>query len=260
VIVRGDGRTTQVHLPELSTVAVRKNAEALLTGGAAAQQVCAWLWEAVAAPLLVHGGPVMAGSAEWVFIPSGYLGMLPLHAAGSTQTGWLDDHVTVRVTPSLLALTEGHGATPSVGSPVVAISDATDLMFLAADRAVAQALIPDSQALTAQITPDTVLEALVEAPVAVVSGHAVHSLADGGGLALGSKPIKSDDPAAGTRPQWLTAEAVERTLPSRLISRSGGGLADSEFVRYGQSGGGKIQNAIATTTASSGVTVCRPPG
>jgi hypothetical protein len=211
VVVRGDGRTAQVALPELTSAAVLDNVRALLGGSTATQRVCAWLWQAVAAPLLAHGGQLLADASEWVVVPSGYLGLLPVHAAGSTQTGWLDDHVTVRVTSSLLALAERADATTASGSPAVAISGARDLAFLTADRAVALALIPDSAPVAEPVSADTVLEALIDAPVAVLSGHAVHSLAAGGGLDFGTEPNELEGPR---RARWLTAEAVER-LPLR---------------------------------------------
>jgi hypothetical protein len=101
---------------------------------------------------------------------------------------------------------------------VVAISDAVDLAFLPADQAIATGLLDSVSTVPEPVTPDTVLTALVEAPSAVISGHAVHSLAEGGGLALGQ--IRDDtvdpatDPTSGIRPRWLSAEAVER-LPLR---------------------------------------------
>jgi len=211
VIVRSDGRTTQVSLPELTQAAVLENVQALLDSSATAQRVCAWLWQAVAEPLLAHGGPTLTEASEWVIVPSGHLGLLPLHAAGSAATGWLDDYTTVRLTPSLLSLIEPETATPAGAAPLIAISKAPDLSFLAADRPAALALIPNAELMTGSITPDTVLKALVEAPVAVLCGHAAHSLKDGGGLHFNAD---SDAPIAASGPRWLTAPGVEQ-LPLR---------------------------------------------
>ena len=112
-----------------------------------------------------------------------------------------------------MALADNGGPPAASGKPVVAISDAGDLRFLAADQAAATALLGAATAVE-PVTPDTVLTALMEAPVAVISGHAVHSLTEGGGLALGQTPANPADPSTRSRPRWLSAEAVER-LPLR---------------------------------------------
>jgi CHAT domain-containing protein len=211
VIVRSDGRTAHVLLAELDHNTVISNVNRLLTTSAAAQQVCTWLWRAIAGPLLKDAGPIMEGVTEWVFVPSGYLGLLPLHAAGSVETGWLDEHITVRVTPSLLALADTETPATPTGTPVAAISAAADLPFLAADKSIAAALISDLRLPAPPTTPDTVLEALTEAPIAVLSGHAVHSATEGPGLDFGTNTGPNDQPTA---PRWLTPTAVER-LPLR---------------------------------------------
>ncbi len=213
IVLRADDDTTHVNLPDLTAAAATDQANALLSGTGAAQAVCAWLWKAVITPLRDGAGQVLTGASPWVFIPTGYLALLPLHAAGSTATGWIDDHVTVRVSPSLMALADTGQSPAATGEPVAAISDAVDLRFLAADRAAATTLL-DTAVTVEPVTPDTVLTALIEAPVAVISGHAAHSLTEGGGLALGQTPTNPADPTTRTQTRWLSAEAVER-LPLR---------------------------------------------
>lgn len=216
IILRRDGSTESIQLPELTANGVAENASKLLRHNAAAAEVCAWLWKVVAQPLLAAAtkeGSVLRGVEDWVLVPTGHVNSLPLHAAGSTQTGWIDDHVCVRVAPSLLALVGDAGtkAPPCEGPPVVAVTSAADLAFLPADRAVAAALLDNAAPFVGDITSDELLHALVEAPTAVISGHAVHSLTEGGALAL-SLPTGGSGGAAVD--QWLTATDVDR-LPLR---------------------------------------------
>lgn len=218
VIVRHTGQTGSVRLPLLLQDAVVEQANRLLNDHCAVQPVCAWLWQAVIKPLLADARAILAGASEWVFVPLGHTGALPLHAAGSPGSGWVDEQVSVRTVPSLLALAPTPGPDPSraAGAPVVAVSDAVDLKFLPADRAAALALILEATELVGEVSPDAVLTRIVEAPVVVLSGHAVHSLAEGGGLHLGrTSPDPQDREGSGEGvDRWLTAEAVDR-LPLR---------------------------------------------
>lgn len=209
-------RATSVPLPELSGSDVERRVSSLVHGTADLADLCGWMWRGIIVPLL--NGVTEAG--DWVLIPTGYTGLLPLHAAGSDAVqqapdgtelpaGWVDDHVTVRTAPSLLALGLATDA-PVADGQLIAIADATDLLFLHADRAVARHFIPEAAPLL-EVSPDSVLHALVEARIAVISGHASHSLSEGSGLALG---FDLTGPDGTPVPRWLTVDAVER-LPLR---------------------------------------------
>jgi len=57
--------------------------------------------------------------------------------------------------------------------------------------------IPDAAPVTEPASPNTVLGALIEAPAAVLSGHAAHSLTAGGGLDFGTEPTEPRAPRTG---------------------------------------------------------------
>lgn len=219
IVLRSDTPPRCIALPGLTGHAVIARVSSFLSRRPDLPGLCEWIWDTIVEPLL----PELGDATDWVVIPTGYVGLLPLHAAGSdlprqpsngtrTPRGWLDDVAAIRVVPSLLVLDRAIGAPLATGAPLVAISDAIDLEFLKADRVIAQHIIPGARPLDGEVSPDSVLRALVETPTAVISGHAAHSLTEGGGLALGEDP---PGPDGSTVPRWLTAVDVER-LPLRV--------------------------------------------
>ncbi|MEU0532321.1 CHAT domain-containing protein [Amycolatopsis tolypomycina] len=114
VLVTADGDPVVVPLPDLHHEEVGKRATALLaavndprplTGLVQRRRVVtdtfAWLWTAVAQPVLAALGP-NPGRVWW--IPTGMLGLFPLHAAGpATGVGCLD-LVVSSYTPTIRAL------------------------------------------------------------------------------------------------------------------------------------------------------------
>ena len=213
IILRSDGRTAPIELPHLTPDTTVEQASALLSSSSALPTVCAWLWNAIIEPVLAESGDALVDVTDWILIPTGLLALLPLHAAGSPTTGWVDDRATLRTVHSLLSLTPVT-TDAATGPALVAISDATDLRFLPADRAAAHALLPGAAESPNEVTPDTVLTALVEAPTAILSGHATHSLSEGGGLHLGHTTPGTDQTDTTPTDRWLTADDIDR-LPIR---------------------------------------------
>ena len=134
---------------------------------------------------------VVANRPHWYIVPTGLISTLPLHAAGTYSREWLDESVTVHIVPSLQALME-PACEDASGPSMIAVSDAIDLPFLHADLAVAKLLGGSIVELAADTTVDDAFVALSEAPIAVLSGHASHSLVEGGGLHFGADVLSDD--------------------------------------------------------------------
>ncbi|MFC8447940.1 CHAT domain-containing protein [Kitasatospora sp. NPDC057223] len=117
LVVDGAGQATAVDLPAATRAAVERRARALLdnrpsTGGTtgvwrgALDAVTRWAWSALLAPAL----PATGEAEHLVLVPSGLIGMLPLHAAWrpdpGTPTGryHLLDERAVSYTPNARAL------------------------------------------------------------------------------------------------------------------------------------------------------------
>lgn len=199
-IVLGRQECTAVPLPGLTRQAVVDAVETLLSPGSPAEDVCGWLWRAVAQPLLAsdpaRSGPLTA--PEWAFVPTGLMGMLPLHASG-TASRTLEDEVGVVTIRSVLPFAPAApGAPPAKQRAVAMALPAADLAYPGADLAVATTLLGDCLPLPADTEPAALLDALAEASAVVLSGHGLHALDVGGSLRLG--PADSGF--------WLTAEDV----------------------------------------------------
>ncbi len=169
-----------VELPDLTQAAVATHINRLLKAPAYAQRVLAWMWAAAIAPLPKN----TSRWPQWVIVPTGHLGLLPWHAAGDANNGWLDDTASVRVIPSLMMLRDPTEPAAD-GPPLVGIAHDDDLGYLEGDRIVTAAFLPDSTVIPPErMTVDAVLMGLINSSSAVLSGHAQHSLTEGGGLVL----------------------------------------------------------------------------
>ncbi|MFB7947581.1 CHAT domain-containing protein [Kitasatospora phosalacinea] len=94
LVVDGTGRSTAVDLPAATRTAVERRTRALLdnrptTAGSTGawrgtlDAVARWVWSALLAPAL----PATGGAGHLVLVPSGLIGMLPLHAAWRPDPG-----------------------------------------------------------------------------------------------------------------------------------------------------------------------------
>lgn len=240
VVLRRGQRPRHVDLPGLSHESVAENVAKLLDPDASLTDVCAWLWKAVAAPLLKELGVTGAAGEvppRWAFVLTGLVSALPLHAA-SDSSATLDDLVQVVqlrtvLAPAGRATASSHAAT---GGLAMALH-ADDLLFPASDMAVAAALMPGCQVLPEATMPGELLAALGEARDVVLSGHAVHALDAGGSLRLGP-------PESGL---WLTADDLAR-LPVR--SR---GIAVLAACSSGQPSMAVPQESVGLPTALMGM-------
>lgn len=132
LVVTADG-VTVVPLPDLATRQATEQADRLLAAVQAAHDlsgvvahnvvlndVLAWLWRTVAAPVLARLGAVRR---VW-WCPTGAMSRLPLHAAGIPgTTSSVPDRTVSSYTPTLraLALAREHGSTANPRMLVVAV-------------------------------------------------------------------------------------------------------------------------------------------
>lgn len=205
-IVVGHDADGSVPLPKVTQQAVAENVEKILNPAASIDDVCSWLWDALIQPLLEQAaagsGPLSART--WAFIPTGLIGMLPLHAAGGPDR-MLDDVTRVLTIRCALSAEAHVSSVPVAQHPPIAMAlPADDLKFTTADMAIARVLIPDGQVLPSDTRPADLLAALSEASALLLSGHALHALDVGGSIQLGPRETNL----------WLTGDDVAR-LPLR---------------------------------------------
>jgi CHAT domain len=192
--VDSSANVTTLPLPDMSTANATEHLPTLFSKTPDITTVAAWLWTTIAQPLHEHLPP-----GPLVIVPTGVLSLLPLHAAGSETTGWLDEHRTIRILPS--ALSGATSLRPDAPGPdLVMISHAQDLFFLNADLAVATNLNPAAEPLKGPTaTVNAALHAIAKANHIIISGHGTYSAEDGAGISL----------IDGT----LTADAIARLPP-----------------------------------------------
>lgn len=239
VVLRHGWHPRHIDLPELSHESVAENVAKLLDSDASLSEVCSWLWEAVAGPLLNELGATGAAGEilRWAFIPTGLISALPLHAASSSSTA-LDDLVHIVELRSLLApVRQGKTSSTAATEGLAMALHADDLLFPTLDITVAAAFIPDCRVLSEATTPGDLLAALSRSHNVLLSGHAVHALDIGGSLRLG--PAESG--------LWLTADDLAR-LP--VQSR---GTAILAACSSGQPSLYVPQEAIGLPTALMGI-------
>ncbi|QXJ24286.1 CHAT domain-containing protein [Actinomadura graeca] len=198
VIVRADGDPVPVTLPGLRRTEAEARVAALLAavGGGPSlagvlrrrrvvPQVLGWLWDTAVEPV-AHALRTLRphGAARVWWLPTGLLGLLPLHAAGHPgKPGALDAMVSSFV-PSLRALRDARDRPPATSRRhlTVALHHTPGLRDL--PGAAREAAVLDGPVLAdEQATAGRVLSALGEATWAHFACHAVAdpvSQADGG--------------------------------------------------------------------------------
>ncbi|PXX53419.1 CHAT domain-containing protein [Nocardia tenerifensis] len=197
LILEPSGEAFSIELPDLDEATVITQIGHLLDSPDNAIDTAAWLWIAVAAPLIEKLGI----DSAWVIVPTAHTAMLPLHSAGLVNGPWLDHLVEVRTLPTLRHLS-AVTAPRADGVPTIAMSSAPDLAFLKGDCEVTRGFFPDAVSPIGKepTTVDWALNNLAETSCAVLGGHARYDFEDGVCLDL-------DDGA-------LTAALLDR-LPRR---------------------------------------------
>lgn len=202
VLIRPDGRT-HLPLPGLTLDEVRVRV-AVLTGatvtdqqGARARPVPAgpgllsWLWETVTGPVLDalgHDEPADQPPRVW-WVPTGLLGLLPLHAAELPDGPSALDRVVSSYAPTIRALLHGRRrAAGGGGRLTVAMRHTAGLPDLPGTTAEAEALrarYPDTVAVAdTAATVEAVLAALPAASFAHFACHASSDLVSAAGSCL----------------------------------------------------------------------------
>jgi CHAT domain-containing protein len=110
---------------------------------AALDATTAWLWEAVMAPVVEHLTQI--GVSRAVLIPSGLLGLLPLHAAGGEGRGemvrrYALDSVAFSYAPSSLALAASQQQAQAIPADALLAVDNPDSSLLFSGQEVDAAL------------------------------------------------------------------------------------------------------------------------
>ncbi|WP_327000694.1 CHAT domain-containing protein [Dactylosporangium sp. NBC_01737] len=227
-------RTTGVEvvpLPTLRHEDVTANAQMFLTATAANDwdsnatilRILGWLWDDVVAPVLASLTDAEAGRLWW--LPTGALGVLPLHAAGRAELSLLDVSVS-SYTSTLRALIRARGSTEAAvpagtapdlaSSPlVVAVPDAGARPTLrrAADECQAAAGHLHATAIRtgAGAACGEVLDRLRDADWAHFACHALTDLSDpaASALILDDGPLRVRDigilPSGDRRLAYLSA-------------------------------------------------------
>jgi WD40 repeat protein/tetratricopeptide (TPR) repeat protein len=221
VIVRADRDPVLVELPRLSQEEVSQRALALaevtlqsatdlaarLRRKQVLHDVLGWLWDCVTEPVLA-ALPVGPASHRIWWMPTGYLGVFPLHVAGHEgQPGVLDLAISSFI-PSLRTLRDAH-ARPAVTERrqlVVALHRTPghpDLPGAAEEAAELHAGHPGTALLDENATTDAVLAAL---PGSSWAHFACHALADllspaNGGVLLHDGPLRLPDIGALRLPE-----------------------------------------------------------
>ncbi|MGH4002480.1 MAG: CHAT domain-containing protein, partial [Pseudonocardiaceae bacterium] len=147
--------------------------------------VLAWLWDTVAEPVLIALGhtrppsPTEPWPRLW-WVPTGLLGIFPLHAAGLPAGESTLDRVISSYTPTIRALVQTRrrcvGARRHLTVAMQHTPGQADLPGAVAEAAVLNAHYPDAVMLTNhEATTDRVLAALPDATWAHFACHAVNN-------------------------------------------------------------------------------------
>nr|BFE57426.1 CHAT domain-containing protein [Dactylosporangium thailandense] len=237
------GGVEPVPLPELRREDVTADAAALLAAteandwdsNPALRRVLGRLWDHIAAPVLARLNPPPGARVCW--LPTGALGVLPLHAAAPDDGGpGLLDRTVSTYTATLRSRIHARGAGAAGTDPasaaaplVVAVPHTGDLPPLrraaeegrvVAGRLGTDAIIADTDTDTGR---DAVLERLRDADWAHFACHAVTDAADpaASALLLADGPLRVRDIGAlPTRPRRLAY------LSACTTALAGGLLAD----------------------------------
>lgn len=191
----------------------------------ALDEVTAWLWGAVVGPVLGELG----GASEVVFVPGGLLGLLPLHAAWTTDPGdgrrrYALDACTITYVPNSRALHAARGNAALAADALVAVTDPphepgqTPLVHAGIETAVAAAVFPAADRIRpAEATPERVRDGIARANVAHLAchGEAVLETPLDSGLLLadGARLTLRDLLAMRTNLRLAVLSACETSMP-----------------------------------------------
>jgi tetratricopeptide (TPR) repeat protein len=263
VILRPESDPVIVELPRLHQKQAQERAIALGEDTAGKlPEILGWLWDTIVGPVLA-ALPARSSPHRIWWLPTGFLSVFPLHAAGHPgQAGALDTAISSFI-PSLRALQRScTRAAPSARRQLVVALEHTpglpDLPGTAREAAELHASHPGTSLGNAQATVSRVLTALREATWAHFACHATADLlspADSG-LWLHDGPVRLPEIAALHLPHaelaylsaCSTAEHGGRYADETLDIASGFNLAGFRHVIASL---WPLNDQIATQTASA---------
>ncbi|PPK65043.1 CHAT domain-containing protein [Actinokineospora auranticolor] len=192
VLVRSDAEPVVVDLPDLVDVEARVAAMLnVVQGNSLAMQMrrrpvlldtLAWLWDAVVGPVI----SALPSTRVW-WVPTGVLGLLPLHAAGHPGEQGALDLVVSSYTPSLRVLRAARSRPPAAERRVLAVAMPQDLATAAEEvKSLRGTTLVDTAA-----TGDAVLAAMGKATWAHFACHAITDPVSpaAGGLVLHDRDV-----------------------------------------------------------------------
>ncbi|MFG2016859.1 CHAT domain-containing protein [Actinomadura geliboluensis] len=215
VLVTADRPPVRVPLPELRDAAVADQVTALLaalSGGGTlsrvmvrrrtVRDVLAWLWRTAVGPVADALGPPRPGPHRVWWLPTGALGLLPLHAAEEPgRPGALDVMVSSFV-PSLRALRDARNRPPATRrEPLTVVLEQTPGQADLPGAAAEASLLGGSTLTGPRATAANVLTALGDATWAHFACHAVANPVSpaAGGLLLHDRTLTLPE-IGGLRP------------------------------------------------------------
>ncbi|MEU0532322.1 CHAT domain-containing tetratricopeptide repeat protein [Amycolatopsis tolypomycina] len=172
-------RDLTTHLTDVLDITHLHSIRNTLRSGRVTRAMLGWLWDAAVEPIVdaidQPTGPGAPAPHVW-WMPSGLLGLLPLHAAGHPSRPGALDAVVSSYTPTLRILAHA-GSRPRPAERrqlVVALEHTPDLPDLPGTVEEAKAIRPDDahRLLDREATVDTVKHAIVSATWAHFACHA----------------------------------------------------------------------------------------
>jgi hypothetical protein len=198
LVMSGNGNAFEIDLEGASTENIAAQVGSFLDTTDLLRDTGEWIWSTIVAPLQRGLEARKIHAKNWILVPCGYFAVLPFHVARSKKGQWIDEVLAVGVRPSLQPVLD-PGSYPD-GSPICAVVRAPNLPFIDGDARVAghyldnPLMLDDREASVADL-----FRALNEAPVAIISAHAAHSIEQGAGIRF-----------AGS---WLTSGLIDQLSP-----------------------------------------------
>ncbi|GAA4745947.1 hypothetical protein GCM10023350_33400 [Nocardioides endophyticus] len=192
-----DRTSARVALPGLTDRFVSASVEALLERRTSIQALARSLHSVFARPILQAFDDLHREVDTLTVVAVGRVGILPLHAAGDSESGWLDEHYNLRYSTSMRR--PDDAGTPPARGAFAAISSGLDLSYVEGDELVLNHYLLRDRAQFVPLKMHEVGSALTDAALCFMSGHALHARDLGSGLVLDDGILSAGELAAYPR-------------------------------------------------------------